>query len=173
MANDVPEIHPSLDGLIESQRVPIDIPPEAFVASSINAPRTPPRKDRVVALASNASPQAACDGPGADVGDVTDFTGLDRTARSPSHEHQLDLAGGQQQPAAETTGELKKPSVPQVPFRSKYRRLPPIYLGPDRRQYANPISYIGGPRYDPNKRGSVASSQGDSITSLNSVMSLD
>ncbi|XP_058168365.1 axotactin [Anopheles ziemanni] len=175
--DDDSELTDNPDGLIESRRVPVAsavyVPPEAFVASSINAPRTPPRKDRVVAL---ASPQAACEEPAAGRGDVTDSTGPDRTARSgPSHECQLDLAGGQQ-PAAETTGELKKnerTSGPQVPFRSKHRRLPPVYLGPDRRQYANPISYIGGPRYDPNKRGSIASSQGDSITSLNSVMSLD
>ncbi|XP_050095320.1 axotactin isoform X1 [Anopheles aquasalis] len=86
------------------------------------------------------------------------------------HTCQLDLPDAVTSPAADV-------KIPIVPVQRRHRRLPLINLGPDRRQYANPIAYLGGPRIDrrPNvdHRSSIASSQGDSITSINSIMSLD
>uniref|UniRef100_A0A182SJ01 Uncharacterized protein n=1 Tax=Anopheles maculatus TaxID=74869 RepID=A0A182SJ01_9DIPT len=106
-----------------------------------------------------------------------DGTAADGTVAMPapsSHACQLDIAGatGSRREDGPPVVEVEE-RKPSSSFRCKYRKRPPIYLGPDRRQFANPISYLGGPRYDLTKRGSVASSQGDSVTSLNSIMSLD
>ncbi|XP_021696167.1 contactin-associated protein-like 4 isoform X2 [Aedes aegypti] len=69
----------------------------------------------------------------------------------------------------------RQPGEPRVPdnvvMRVKYRKLPPVFLDADKRQFGNPISYLGGPRLD--NRNSVRSSRGDSLTSLDSLMSLD
>ncbi|KAL1400060.1 hypothetical protein pipiens_007739 [Culex pipiens pipiens] len=61
-------------------------------------------------------------------------------------------------------------STTQVP-KVKWRRPQPVFLDADRRQFANPISYLGGPRW--NNRNSQASSRDGSASSLDSLMSLD
>lgn len=123
-------------------------------------------------LASNASADGATTVPAVDAAD-----GVVIPPASSSHACQLDLAGAAAAgaaAAAEQPGRDGEPPLkPKSSLRYKYRKQAPIYLGPDRRQYANPISYLGGPRYDLAKRSSVASSQGDSVTSLNSILSLD
>ena len=122
-------------------------------------------------LASNASADGATTVPAVDAAD-----GVVIPPASSSHACQLDLAGAAAAgaAAAEQPGRDGEPPLkPKPSLRLKYRKQAPIYLDPDRRQYANPISYLGGPRYDLAKRSSVASSQGDSVTSLNSILSLD
>ncbi|XP_055612368.1 axotactin isoform X2 [Uranotaenia lowii] len=82
---------------------------------------------------------------------------------------------------------LEEQRRPVVPPRVKLRRLGPVFLDADKRQFANPISYLGGPRIrytnivsiaagdGSNNRDSLLSqsSQGDSLTSLNSILSID
>uniref|UniRef100_A0A182TIN5 Uncharacterized protein n=1 Tax=Anopheles melas TaxID=34690 RepID=A0A182TIN5_9DIPT len=130
--------------------------------------RPPPDEAVVVKLlASNASADGATTVPAVDAAD-----GVVIPPAASTHACQLDLAGaaaGAEQPGRDGEPPLK----PKPTLRYKCRKQAPIYLGPDRRQYANPISYLGGPRYDLAKRSSVASSQGDSVTSLNSILSLD
>uniref|UniRef100_A0A182MVC1 Uncharacterized protein n=1 Tax=Anopheles culicifacies TaxID=139723 RepID=A0A182MVC1_9DIPT len=138
-----------LDGVVRSPLAPHTVRPDRNVSFASAIP--PPATSEDVVLARNASAQDDDD---------------DGAASASTHACQLDIAG-----AADDRRE--GPLEPKPSFRYKYRKQAPIYLGPDRRQYANPISYLGGPRYDLAKRGSVASSQGDSITSLNSIMSLD
>lgn len=53
-----------------------------------------------------------------------------------------------------------------------------MFLDADRRQFANPISYLGGPRWNNTNnnyanRISQASSRDGSVSSLDSLMSLD
>lgn len=68
----------------------------------------------------------------------------------------------------------REPRVPEnIVMRVKYRKLPPVYLDADKRQFANPISYLGGPRLDNRNSMGSRSSRGDSLTSLDSLMSLD
>lgn len=42
-------------------------------------------------------------------------------------------------------------------FQVKRRPKAPIYFDSDRRQYNNPISYIGGPHLEPRNRNSIES----------------
>ncbi|KAK0162952.1 hypothetical protein PV327_006677 [Microctonus hyperodae] len=46
--------------------------------------------------------------------------------------------------------------------KSKVLNMAPLYLGDDMRTFANPLSYLGGPRLPPQNR-----------TSIESVLSLD
>lgn len=106
---------------------------------------------------------------------VSNESNSGRSLPTGAHACQLDIPDAT---SITTTSPISSADVkiPIVPVQRRHRRLPLINLGPDRRQYANPIAYLGGPRIDRRnvaQRSSIASSQGDSITSINSIMSLD
>ncbi|XP_058465792.1 axotactin isoform X2 [Malaya genurostris] len=84
-------------------------------------------------------------------------------------DHAVDVAD------SVATGDSWQPVVPEtVVMRTKYRHLPPLYLDADKRQFANPISYLGGPRLPDNRNSQASrSSRGGSLVSLNSVLSID
>ncbi|XP_052893311.1 axotactin [Anopheles moucheti] len=153
--NEDSELTDNPDGVVRSQLAPHTVRPDHNVSFASAIPTT----SEDVVLACNASADDDYD-EGAAAGRVV--------TPACTHACQLDIAG-----ADDSDGRREAPLKPKPSFRYKYRKQAPIYLGPDRRQFANPISYLGGPRYELTKRGSVASSQGDSVTSLNSIMSLD